>query len=156
MQVQFSYATAQDSAVVARLVEELTGEICARTNTQHFDIDLEGTERRCQEFIEKGYYTAILGTYAGEAIALATIAQTYALYAGGKIGVIQEFYVVPEFRSRGVGEQLIAQVRAYCETNAWSCMELCTPPLPEFERALSFYQAHGLVPVGGRKMRQKL
>jgi hypothetical protein len=31
-----------------------------------------------------------------------------------------------------------------------------TPPLPEFERTLNFYQDNGLVPVGGRKMRQNL
>lgn len=156
MQVHFNYATPSDAIVVARLVEALTTEICNRTNSQHFDIDLEGTTRRCKDFLENGYYSAILGFYADQPVALATLAETYALYAGGKIGVIQEFYVTPVFRSRGVGEALIAQVRAHGERKAWACMELCTPPLPAFERTLAFYQSNGLMPVGGRKMRQSL
>jgi len=89
-------------------------------------------------------------------VAVATITETYALYAGGKIGVIQEFYVIPEFRSYGVGAMLIEQVKLYGQERQWSCIELCTPPLPEFERTLSFYLHNGLVPVGGRKMRQNL
>ena len=35
-------------------------------------------------------------------------------------------------------------------------IELCTPPLPEFEASLRFYQKNGLAPVGGRKMREML
>ncbi|WP_445368773.1 GNAT family N-acetyltransferase [Methylomonas sp. BW4-1] len=89
-------------------------------------------------------------------MAVSTITETYALYAGGKIGVIQEFYVIPEFRCSGVGALLIEQIRSYGQRRGWSCLELCTPPLPEFERTLSFYQHNGLMPVGGRKMRQNL
>jgi GNAT superfamily N-acetyltransferase len=82
--------------------------------------------------------------------------ETYALYIGGKIGVIQEFYVSPEHRAAGVGSMLIEQVKAYGKQNDWSCIELCTPPLPAFEQTLNFYQQNGLIPVGGRKMRQIL
>jgi len=77
-------------------------------------------------------------------------------YTGGKIGVIQEFYVSPKHRASGVGSMLIEQVQNYGKQQRWSCIELCTPPLPEFERTLSFYQQNGLIPVSGRKMRQSL
>ena len=88
--------------------------------------------------------------------AVATISETYALYAGGKIGIIQEFYVIPEFRSSGVGSKLLDAIRIHGVNRNWSCIELCTPPLPEFERTVAFYQTNGLLPVGGRKMRQNL
>lgn len=58
--------------------------------------------------------------------------ESCALYAGGKIGIILEFYVVPEFRSTGIGARLISEVQNYGRENGWSCIELGTPPLPEF------------------------
>ncbi|MCQ8118863.1 GNAT family N-acetyltransferase [Methylomonas rosea] len=156
MKLEFIQATPDHGEIIGSLVVQLTQEICERTHAQHFDIDLEGTVQRCEELLSAGHYAAIIGRSDKRPVAVATIAETYALYAGGKIGVIQEFYVIPEFRCSGVGALLIEQVRHYGQQRGWSCMELCTPPLPEFERTLSFYQQNGLIPVGGRKMRQNL
>lgn len=75
--------------------------------------------------------------------------ETYALYAGGKIGGIQEFYVAPAHRASGVGTLLIEQVRLHGAECNWSCIELCTPPLPAFERTLRFYERNGLGLLGG-------
>lgn len=156
MKLEFLQATPDNAEIIGSLVVQLTQEICERTNAQHFDIDLEGTVQRCEELLTAGHYAAIIGWSDKTPVAVSTITETYALYAGGKIGVIQEFYVIPEFRSAGVGAMLIEQVRNYGKKQGWSCIELCTPPLPEFERALCFYQNNGLIPVGGRKMRQNL
>ena len=62
-------------------------------------------------------------------------------YAGGKIGVIHEFYVSPEYRSSGVGAQLIEQIKRHAKAQNWASIELCTPPLPAFDKTLSFYQS---------------
>jgi GNAT superfamily N-acetyltransferase len=156
MKIKFIQAAPDSAEIIGSLVIQLTQEICERTNAQHFDIDFEGTVQRCKELFTAGHYAAIIGWSDNIPIAVSTITETYALYAGGKIGLIQEFYVLPEFRSLGIGELLIEQVRNYGQKHDWSCIELCTPPLPEFERTLSFYQNNGLVPVGGRKMRQNL
>ena len=156
MHINFREATLIDSELIGSLVVELTTEICALTKSQHFDIDLNGTIQRCHELIRDGHYSAIIGMYENKPIAVVTMTETYALYAGGKIGVIQEFYVSPEFRASGVGSMLIEQVQDYGKKHDWSCIELCTPPLPEFERTLNFYKKSGLIPVGGRKMRQTL
>lgn len=154
--IKFSQATVEQANIIASLVVQLTQEICTRTHVQHFNIDLEGTIKRCAELLSAGHYAAIIGWLNNTPIAVSTISETYALYAGGKIGVIQEFYVAPEYRAAGVGAMLITQVKQYGQNHDWSCMELCTSPLPEFERTLSFYQQHGLNPVGGRKMRLNL
>ncbi len=156
MDINFSVAKVEDSEIIAALVVELTTEICQLTKAQHFDIDLNGTIQRCKELITAGHYAAIIGVYKNTPIAVVTITETYALYAGGKIGLIQEFYVSPQFRACGVGSMLIEQVKNYGKQHDWSCLELCTPPLPEFERTLNFYQKNGLMAVGGRKMRQAL
>ncbi|WAR46071.1 GNAT family N-acetyltransferase [Methylomonas rapida] len=156
MKLEFIQATPDHAEIIGSLVVQLTQEICARTHAQHFDIDLAGTVQCCEALLSAGHYAAIIGWSDDIPVAVSTITETYALYAGGKIGVIQEFYVIPEFRCSGVGTLLIEQVRIYGQQRAWSCIELCTPPLPEFERTLSFYQHNGLIPVGGRKMRQNL
>jgi len=156
MKLTFTQAKSSDAKIVGALVVQLTEEICERTAAKHFDINLEGTVRRCEELLFSGYYAAIIAWSKNTPIAVSTITETYALYAGGAIGIIQEFYVLPEFRSSGIGSLLIEEVRNYGIKHNWSCLELCTPPLPEFDRALNFYQDNGLVPVGGRKMRQEL
>jgi len=156
MTITFSQASEAESSIIANLVIELTKEICDRTKTKHFDINLAATTKRCKELLFAGHYAAIVGWSDKIPVAVSTITETYALYAGGKIGVIQEFYVTPAFRSSGVGAQLVKQVKKYGKQRGWSCLELCTPPLPEFDRALTFYQSNGLTPVGGRKMRQNI
>jgi len=156
MSLTFNQATPADAEVISAMVLQLTAEICQLTNTEHFDITPEETTRRCRALLADGFYAAIIAYEHDKPVGLATLAETYALYAGGKVGIVQEFYVAPTQRSSGVGAQLIERVRDYGRGQAWACIELCTPPLPEFERTVSFYQRNGLSPVGGRKMRQSL
>ena len=87
---------------------------------------------------------------------MASMTENFALYAQGKIGTVQEFYVEPDYRSSGVGANLMDAVKAHAKAHHWACIELCTPPLPQFNGSLCFYQSQGLAAVGGRKMRIKL
>jgi GNAT superfamily N-acetyltransferase len=156
MNINFRKARCEDSEIVGGLVVELTSEISKLTNAQHFDIDLNSTIERCSELIRDGHYSVIIAEHQNAPIAVVTMTETYALYVSGKIGVIQEFYVAPKYRSFGVGSMIIEEVKRYGKQQNWSCIELCTPPLPEFENTVRFYQKNGLNPVGGRKMRQSL
>lgn len=156
MNINFKFANANDADLIGKFVIQLTEEICLKTNANHFDIDLAATIKRCRELLQENNYGALIAYSAETPIAIATFTESYALYAGGKVGIIPEFYVQPEFRSSGVGAELIAHIKDYGRHHGWSCIELCTPPLPEFDRTLSFYQKNGLAPVGGRKMRQHL
>lgn len=153
MNTRFKIASKVNAAEIAALVIALTEEICTRSNIPGFNINIEDTVKRTIDFIENGFYTVILGVSEDGPVALACVAESYALYAGGKIGIIQEFYVKPEFRSRGIGSKLIDAVFEFGKKQGWACVELCTPPLPEFEETILFYQRQGLTPVGGRKMR---
>ncbi|WP_062061532.1 GNAT family N-acetyltransferase [Cellvibrio sp. OA-2007] len=154
MSIKFAVATESHAEVIAAFVIKLTEEICLKTNVQFFSIDLDETVARCRELIRDKNYGAIIGYRADQPIAMSTFTESYALYAGGKIGVIPEFYVDPLYRSSGVGAKLISVIKDYGRDHGWACIELCTPPLPEFERTLGFYQNNGLMAVGGRKMRE--
>ena len=73
-----------------------------------------------------------------------------------QLGIIQEFYVVPTARSAGVGGALLQAARAHARSKGWKRLELCTPPLPDFQRTLAFYERNGFEVTGGRKMKALL
>lgn len=153
--IQFRHAVPEDAQVISTLVCALTQEITQATGAELVD-DLASTTETCYQLMSEGHYAALLAVLNEQVVGVATFTQTYALYAGGKMGVVQEFYVAPEYRSLNVGSLLLTELKTYGKSQGWACIELCTPPLPQFERTLSFYQHNGLLPVGGRKMRENL
>ncbi|HOY05823.1 MAG TPA: GNAT family N-acetyltransferase, partial [Saprospiraceae bacterium] len=48
-------------------------------------------------------HSTLLAMDEGEVVGVITLVETISLYAGGHIGVLNELYVVPEYRSEGVG-----------------------------------------------------
>lgn len=50
-----------EAATVASLVIALTSEICDRTDTEPFPIDLPGTTTLCRRLLEMGHYMVLLG-----------------------------------------------------------------------------------------------
>jgi len=156
MIVEFKKATALDAEIIGLMVVDLTKEISSKTHTKTFNIDEKDTIATCRELLTEGHYSAIIALCNTVPVAISTFTESYALYAGGKIGVVQEFFVNPVYRSTGIGSQLIDKIREYGINNNWKAIELTTPPLPEFERTLKFYQNNGLIPVGGRKMRENI
>ncbi len=157
MSIMVRAAGPADAAAVAAGVKALTDEIMARTAAPHFDVDLARLEADCRSFLEAGSYAAYLAEDAAARCAgFATLCESHALYAGGRFGIIQEFYVAPDYRSAGVGRRLLDAVAAHGVGRGWRRLEMCTPPLPEFERTLAFYRRNGFEITGGRKMRHLL
>lgn len=138
------------------MVKALTDEIIARTGEPHFNVDVPQTAARCREFLESGRYTVLLACEDKPACAVgfAALCESHALYAEGAFGIVQEFYVAPARRSAGVGQRLIDAAVEHGRSRGWARLELCTPPLPEFERALAFYERNGFTVTGGRKMKR--
>lgn len=157
MNFHIKTATSDDAPDVAALVTALTMEICQRCNDHsQFENKEALTAQLCARWMDEGVYKALIAYDETRAVGVVTIAESYALYAGGKIGIIQECYVTPERRSARLGEALLKAALSLAQANGWACMELCTPPLPEFARTIDFYAGHDFVPVGGRKMRLRV
>ncbi len=151
-----SLAGVADAEAIARLALALTDEIISRTGARHFNVELAGTAALCRRYLTSGVYTVLLARdeAGGEAIGFAALCESHALYTEGAFGIIQEFYVVPDRRSGGAGAALLEKAQQIARTRGWRRLELCTPPLPEFERTLAFYQRHGFEVTGGRKMKR--
>jgi GNAT superfamily N-acetyltransferase len=151
-------ATTADSDTIAGMVVELLKEIMAQTGDRHFDADRPAIAFRCAQFIAGGIYTVLLARLAagGSPLGCITLTEVHALYAGGAFGVIAELYVRPGFRSEGIGKALIMAAKDHGRERGWTRLEVTTPPLPQFERALQFYEAHGFEVTGGRKLKVQL
>ena len=147
-------ATPADAAIIAVMVGELLQEIMQAVGEQAFNFDLPATITRLQNFIRDGHYHAFVATDAiGTAAGFLTLYQSYALYAEGSFGTIPELYVRPAYRSHGTGKQLLEAARVFGASKGWTRLEVTTPPLPVFERTLTFYQREGFAITGGRKLK---
>ena len=139
---------------IAELAVCLTNEIIERTGIKLFDVDVPLAKKLCREFMENGTYHVLAAYVEGEIIGFGALCESQSLYAEGKFGIVQEFYVTPKYRSKNIGRQLIEAIVNYSETMNWKRLELCIPPLPEFEKTLEFYQSNGFEITGGHKMKR--
>ncbi len=94
-------------------------------------------------------HSTLLAADDDEIVGVVTLAETLSLYAGGRIGVLNELYVVPEYRSAGVGKILLDAAKELGEERGWTRLEVTTPG-DEYERTLRFYEREGFMEIGPR------
>jgi GNAT superfamily N-acetyltransferase len=140
-------AEKQHSKEIIRLVTELISELGGK----RFVID----EFEATKFIERasdnGRYIAFLALDEKQnALGVITVGESGAVYAGGAFGIIHEFYIAPEKRSNGLGNQLIEKVKKTANEMGWKRLEVGAPPYPEWERTKDFYLKEGFVEIGPR------
>ena len=133
---------------IAGLAVCLTNEIIERTGIRHFDVDVPRTVRLCEGYIRNGQYTVIAAFDRDRIVGFGALCESHSLYAEGSFGILQEFYVLPEYRSKGIGKRLLDRFVEFTRDKHWKRLELCTPPVPAFDRTVAFYQA------GGYKMKR--
>ncbi len=154
MDTYIALASPDDAATVAELAKELLEEIMQRSGGGQFNVDQALTEARAKALIEKAsarYFVAY--SQDGEAVGLLALSECHALYAEGAFGVITELYVAPPYRSSGLGSALIERAKVHAHDTGWKRLEVTTPPLPEFERTMAFYEGQGFSITGGRKLK---
>ena len=103
--------------------------------------------------MNKDLYTVLLAKLDSIPVGFLSLYESYALYTEGAFGTIPEFYVRSPHRSHGIGSALLAQAKQIGQTRGWKRLEVTTPPLPQFDRTLSFYQRKGFTISGGRKLK---
>lgn len=157
-QTQITRALPEDASAIAAMVGELLAEIMTKVGVRSFDFHLEDTRKRAEAFIEQQRYVVFLASAADPSrhAGFIALAESCALYAEGSFGTIPEFFVRPEFRGAGVGRALISAARQYGAGQGWKRLEVTTPPLPQFERSLRFYEREGFAITGGRKLKRLL
>lgn len=155
MQLRIDHAQPNDAPVIAQMVGELLHEIMASIGTKAFSFDREETEVRARSWTNDGTYIVLLARDVAQPEPLGFLAlyECYALYAEGSFGTIPELFVRPAYRSSGIGATLISEAQGVGQARGWSRIEVTTPPLPQFDRTLTFYQRQGFSISGGRKLK---
>jgi len=136
---------------ILALVEELLAEL-GDEGQQFAQVDREKLYTDIERNLDPG---SVSGSGSGRFLALLardesdtpigvlTLSTSFALYAGGEYGVIDEMYVRPEHRSRGVGRALVERAVAVARDKGWYRLDVTAPENESGERALRFYQELG-------------
>ncbi len=150
-------ATPADSHEIAVMVGELLSEIMSIIGILTFHFDLDETTDRLRDFLIREKYFVFIARDGGRrAVGFITLYESYALYAEGSFGTIPELYVRPDYRSNNLGFRLVSQAKSYGSSRGWKRLEVTTPPLPQYQRTLAFYEREGFAITGGRKLKVAL
>jgi GNAT superfamily N-acetyltransferase len=139
-------ATAEDCDAVAELALGLYEEI----GHDLPEPTARGVARTLVTSEDRHYALLAFLPGATEAIGLLTLVESCATYAGGYFAIMQEFYVRPEFRSHGIGRELLASARRLAEERRWKRLEVTAPFGERFARSVQFYRANGFDDSGPR------
>jgi GNAT superfamily N-acetyltransferase len=154
--IHIARAEIHDADTVATMVGELLHDIMTAVNDKAFGFDHADTVGRARAWMKEGLYTVLLATLDSKPVGFFSLYESYALYTEGAYGTIPEFYVRSPHRSHGIGSALLAEAKQIGQTRGWKRLEVTTPPLPQFDRTLNFYQRNGFTISGGRKLKLTL
>jgi GNAT superfamily N-acetyltransferase len=155
--INIQRATVNDADEVAVMVGELLNEIMSAIGVNVFNFSLDETTARLKDFIESEKYFVFIAQHeSADPVGFVTLFEGHALYAEGAFGTIPELFVRSEFRSKNVGRQLVEQAKTFGKARGWKRMEVTTPPLPQFDKTLAFYEREEFAISGGRKLQVAL
>jgi GNAT superfamily N-acetyltransferase len=150
--VEIVRAGAADRETVLVLVERLLRELedepeeFLRIDRAKILRDLEAAGER---------FTAFLAVEGGAPVGVLTLTETFAIYAGGRFGVIDEMYVEAGHRGEGLGRRLIEAAVGFGRERGWMRIDVTAPSGPRWERTVRFYEEQGFV-FTGPKLRRRL
>ncbi len=140
------------------MVGDLLNEIMEKIDRKVFNFNLKETEERARGLIKDGKYWIFVAedSKLKEIVGFVSLYESYALYTEGSYGTMPELFVKSNWRSKSVGQELLMKVSEFAKEKGWRRIEVTTPPLPEFDRALSFYKNNGFEITGGRKLKVEI
>ena len=139
------------------MVGELLAEIMDAIGVQAFNFDLAETISRLTDFLNhEKYFVFFARDNGGNPAGFIALYESYAIYADGVFGTIPELYVRPKYRANELGLRLLSHAKSFGASRGWTRLEVTTPPLPQFDRTLAFYEREGFSISGGRKLKVSL
>ena len=104
---------------------------------------LTGVLRTLSEQPQYGFIlTAVCG---GSLVGVAYVSTLLSLEHGGWSGWLEEFYVLPEYRGRGLGTQLLTAAITAATERGFAALDLEVDT--GHQRVVSLYVRHGFTPV---------
>jgi GNAT superfamily N-acetyltransferase len=126
-------ATAADAATVARLLDAFTRE---------FDDETPGTAVLTRRLDRLLAGTQVFALLAGDpAVAVAVLTLRPNVWYAGPVALLDELYVVPEWRGRGLGSALLSAAETVTRERGGELLEINVDGGDTAARR--FYQRHG-------------
>ena len=143
-------ANYNDHETVAEMIAFLLAELKGKyvDISRFLSVAKECLSKKTNSFT--AYLAYVKNAERCQCIGIITVSKVFAIYAGGNIGVIQEFYVSPNERSKGIGKQLLKCVINQGHQNGWKRIEVGAPSLQQGESPMEFYLREGFEIVGPR------
>lgn len=141
--------TASDKELYLKLTDEFY-----KSDAVMHRIDPENFELTWQELMRSGDYTeCFIIEKDGEAAGYMLLAYTFSQEAGGKTAWIEEIYILPQFRSKGLGKEAFAFIKKNIEP---SCARLRLEVEDDNVRAKKLYSSLGFEMLEYRQMIKEL
>jgi len=99
----------------------------------------ESFARRLREAVEAGEFEVLAARAEGRVVGVAVLAYRLSISAGGLFASVEDLYVEPDARRRGLGRALLEAVGERCAARGVSYIEAQV----EDEEATAFYAAVG-------------
>lgn len=127
---------------VLRLFSELGEEMddLGSLNEEKVLADWRTSHDRFYVFAAKDEHCDVIG--------MLTLAESFAIYANGSYGIINEMYVSPAHRGVGVGAMLLNAAKEFGMQKDWARIEVTAPESSRWQRSQRFYEKHGFVFTG--------
>lgn len=143
-------AETHDSRAVSQCVTKLLLELEPNASDE---IKEMGLPEITHDLLRLSKIAALVAKTEGDIVGVLTLHECAAIYAGGVFGEISELYVEPEFRSKGVGKQLLNAAHCKAKELGWTRLEVGTPPVEGGQNTLRFYEKNGYAGTGVRLRR---
>jgi GNAT superfamily N-acetyltransferase len=132
-------AVIEDAALLLKFIRALAGY-------EHLESEMEATVEGLRQtiFIDKGA-EALIAEYDGKAAGFALYFHNYSTFKGKPGLYLEDLFVKPELRGRGIGRALLQKVAGIaalrgCGRFEWACLDWNTP-------SIAFYKSIGAAPL---------
>ena len=131
--------------LVARLLEELREEPEESNQT-----DALNYEKIKQDWVaNQDRFTAFVALDEDNTtLGVITLTESFAIYADGSYGTINELYVLPEHRQKKIGKILIETAKEYGRQCGWRRLDVTAPSGEKWDRTVAFYLRESFAHTG--------
>ncbi len=147
MDIKIKKASIGDSRAVSDLVTKLLLELDPAAQKE---VKVASLDEVANHLMVSGKIISLLAFKDRKPIGVLNLHEGVAVYAGGLFGTISELYVVPGYRSVGIGRKLILAAKKEAANRNWKRLEVGAPGKKEHPESYKFYLNNGFSEIGPR------